>query len=520
MPTHVPRITVLGDGLPRHTRTLRPRTGAPRAGIGRLLLAMVISATSVSAQRTPTKPVLSLEPFVLATRAHGEVPAELGSLMVPHRHDDPGGPSMMLRFVRLKATRPTTAPPVVYLAGGPGGSGIEAARGVRWPVFNAVRQHADVILLDQRGTGRSEPPPPCPGPPQPIWPVDRALGPIEAATIMKAEAARCVNAWRKQGVDLAAYTTVQSAHDVDLLRRALGVPQISLWGMSYGTHLALAVLRAYPATVARVVLMGTEGPDHTLKSPLEADRLLGRLHRWASRDRAAQVHTRDLWFVLRRALNRLESAPLHVRIPGAPAEAPPMHLGAFDLQLVVAAMIGRTQTSSLLPVMLGALHRGDASLFAQFAWQVRSQLARFSAMPLVMDVASGASPARRAAVLREQEQSVLGEALNFPWLTLGEDLGLPDLGDGFRAPVNSEVPALFVSGTMDGRTPPANAREVMRGFRNARHLTLDQAGHDDDLWISSATIAQRVSRFFAGESVRGGTLRTKLLRIPTRPQGS
>jgi hypothetical protein len=56
--------------------------------------------------------------------------------------------------------------------------------------------------------------------------------------------------------------------------------------------------------------------------------------------------------------------------------------------------------------------------------------------------------------------------------------------------------------------------------RNARHLTLDQAGHDDDLWISSATIAQRVSRFFAGESVRGGTLRTKLLRIPTRPQGS
>lgn len=197
-----------------------------------------------------------------------------------------------------------------------------------------------------------------------------------------------------------------------------------------------------------------------------------------------------------------------------------MQLGAFDLQLVVAAMIGRTQTSSLLPVMLGALHRGDASLFAQFAWQVRSQLARFSAMPLVMDVASGASPARRAAVLREQEQSVLGEALNFPWLTLGEDLGLPDLGDGFRAPVNSEVPALFVSGTMDGRTPPANAEEVMRGFRNARHLTLDQAGHDDDLWISSATIAQRVSRFFAGESVRGGTLRTKLLRIPTRPQGS
>ncbi len=501
------------------------RAADPRPRIVGLLLAMAISASAtmtrpVSAQRSPSTPNLTLEPFTLATRGHGEVPAELGSVNVPRHHEDPTGPSMVLRFVRLKAVGVATAPPVVYLAGGPGGSGIDAARGVRWPVFDAVRQHADVILLDQRGTGRSEPPPPCPGTSQPIWPVVRALGPSEAATIMKAEAARCVNAWRKQGVDLAAYTTIQSAHDVELVRQALGVPQISLWGMSYGTHLALAVVRAYPAQVARVVLMGTEGPDHTLKSPLEADRLIDRLHRWAGRDRAAQVHTRDLWFVLRRALERLESAPLVVRIPGAPMEAPPVHLGTFDLQLVVAAMIGRTQTSSLLPVMLGALHRGDPSLFAQFAWQVRSQLARFSAMPLVMDVASGASPARRTAVLRDQQQSVLGEALNFPWLTLGEDLGLPDLGDGFRAPVTSDVPALFVSGTMDGRTPVSNAREVMQGFRNARHLILDQAGHDDDLWTSSATIAQRLSRFFAGESVRGGTLRTKLLRIPARPPGA
>lgn len=514
-----------GDTSPRRSFHSLRRAAAPRARVVGLLLAMAISASAtmtkpVSAQRSPSTPKLTLEPFTLATRGHGEVPAELGSVNVPRHHEDPTGPSMVLRFVRLKAVGVATAPPVVYLAGGPGGSGIDAARGVRWPVFDAVRQHADVILLDQRGTGRSEPPPPCPGASQPIWPVDRALGPAEAAAVVKAEAARCVTAWRSQGVDLAAYTTAQSAHDVELLRQALGVPQISLWGMSYGTHLALAVLRAYPASVARVVLMGTEGPDHTLKTPLEADRLVDRLHRWAGRDRAAQVHTRDLWFVLRRALERLKSAPLLVRIPGAPAEAPPMHLGAFDLQLVVAAMIGRTQTSSLLPVMLGALHRGDPSLFSQFAWQVRSQLTRFSAMPLVMDVASGASAERRALVLREQEQSALGEALNFPWLTLGEDLGLADLGDEFRAPVTSNVPALFVSGTMDGRTPVSNAREAMKGFRNARHLILDQAGHDDDLWTSSATIAQRLSRFFAGESVRGGTLHTKMLRIPTRPPGS
>lgn len=506
----------------RRSFHLLRRAAAQHARTGGVLLAIAIvaSTTAASAQPTPATPSLTLEPFTLVTRTHGDVSAELGSLTVPRHHEDPTGPSMVLRFVRLKAVGTVTAPPVVYLAGGPGGSGIDAARGVRWPAFDAVRQHADVILLDQRGTGRSEPPPPCPGPLQPIWPVDRALGAAEASAIVAAETARCVTAWRSQGVDLTAFTTAQSAHDVDLLRLALGVPQISLWGMSYGTHLAMAVLRVHPNHVARVVLMGTEGPDHTLKAPLEADRLIDRLHRWAGRDRAAQVHTRDLWFVLRRALQRLEAAPLVVRVPGAPVEAPPLHLGAFDLQLVVAAMIGRTQTSSLLPVMLGALHRGDASLFAQFARQVRAQFTQIPAMPLVMDVASGATAARRALVLREQERSVLGAALNFPWLTLGEGLGLPDLGDGFRAPITSEVPALFVSGTMDGRTPVSNAREVMQGFRNARHLILDQAGHDDDLWIASGTIAQRVSRFLAGDAARGGTLRTKQLRIPARPPGS
>lgn len=500
----------------------RPRARAtPAPWSARLLLLFLVAlAPSVDAQRGTPPPSITFEPFTLTTRSHGEITAELGTVRVPRRHEQAAGPALTLRVVRLKAVSPSGAPPVIYLAGGPGGSGIEAARGVRWPVFDAVRQHADIILLDQRGTGRSEPPPPCPRSAQPVLPLDRVLTPNDAMAALKAEALRCVNAWRAQGLDLAAFTTMQSAHDVEAVRQALGVPHVSLWGMSYGTHLALAVLRAHPTGVARVVLMGTEGPDHTLKTPLEADRLLDRLHRWARRDRAAQVHTRDLWFVLRRAIVRLSNEPVLASIPGAPPEAPPMRLGAFDLQLVVAAMIGRTQTSSLLPVMLGALHRGDASLFAQFAWQVREQLSRFSAMPLTMDVASGASPSRRALVHAEEQRSVLGVALNFPWTSLGEDLGLPDLGETFRSPLNSQVPALFVSGTMDGRTPVANAREVMQGFRRATHLILDQAGHDDDLWISSSSIAERVARFFSGASVRGGTLRTKMLRIPTRPPGA
>lgn len=484
----------------------------------RTLLVLSVASTPVFAQASTDVTSVTFEPVTLTTRAHGAIAAEIGTLRVPRRHGEPNGATLALRFVRLKAVRTPTAPPVIYLAGGPGGSGIDAALGVRWPVFDAVRQHADVILLDQRGTGRSEPPPPCPRGESPVWPTDVVLSAEEVARALQGEAQRCVTAWRAAGIDLAAYTTIESAHDVERVRRALGVEQVNLWGMSYGTHLALAVMRAYPARIGRVVLMGTEGPDHTLKTPLEADRLLERLDRWVARDREAGVFTRDLSGDLARALVRLDSAPVEVRLPGMPTDAPPAKLGVFDLQLTVAGLLGRTQTSTLLPVMLSGLRRGDATLFAQLAWQVRQQVTRFSAMSLSMDVASGASAARRALVATQERESVLGRALNFPWPDLrAEALGLSDVGDDFRAPLVSGAPALFVSGTMDGRTPVANATEVMRGFRRPQHLILDQAGHDDDLWTSSATVAERIARFFAGESVRGGTLRTKLLRMPRRP---
>jgi pimeloyl-ACP methyl ester carboxylesterase len=478
---------------------------------------LLMLATRAAAQSPADTARITFEPFTLTTRAHGAIDAEIGSLRVPRQHAVPDGATMTLRFVRLKARQTPTMPPVIYLAGGPGGSGIDAALGVRWPVFDAVRQRADVILLDQRGTGRSDAPPPCPRAESPVWPNDEVRSADMASRAMQREVTRCIAAWRAADVDLDAFTTIESAHDVNALRKALGVEQVSLWGMSYGTHLALAVMRAHPSRVARVVLMGTEGPDHTLKTPREGDALLERLHRWAARDREAGVFTRDLRGDLARALTRLDSAPIEVSLPGLPASAP-LRLGVFDLQLTVAGLLGRTQTSGLLPVMLHGLLRGDATLFGQLALQVRQQITRVAAMSLVMDVASGASSARRALVAAQERESVLGRALNFPWADLhAEALGVPDVGDAFRAPFVSTTPALFISGTMDGRTPVANANEVRRGFRHAEHLILDEAGHDDDLWTASATVTERIAAFLAGESVRGGTLRTKMLRVPRQP---
>lgn len=492
-----------------------------RSALALSLLAS-LPAQAVAMTRSSVPSQIRFEPFKLVTRAHGSIDAELGALDVPRRYATPNGPTQTLRVVRLRAIRATPGvAPVIYLAGGPGGSGIEAARGGRWPVFDAVRQHADVILLDQRGTGRSDPPPSCPRPAAAALRSDSLITAARYVAAVKQETSRCVAWWQSQGVDLAAYTTVESAHDIDALRRALAIEQVSLWGMSYGTHLALATLRLHPTAVQRVVLMGTEGPDHTWKDPRDADLMLRRLSAWAAKDPAARTMTPDLQRSLREALLSLTKRPLTGTVQGPPGVAGPMVIGAFDLQLAVAGALGRTQTASLIPVMLSQVQQGDASLVAQLVSGLRDAVLRPAAMPLAMDLASGASPARQAVVSSGERQSVLGSALNFPWTALGAaDFGVPDLGDAFRAPLRSDVPTLFISGSMDGRTPPTNADAIRRGFRRSSTLLLDGAGHDDDLWVATPRVADALAQFLNGETVASDTIVTPMLRIPGPPPGA
>lgn len=426
------------------------------------------------------------------TQAHGSIAAEVAYLDVPLRHELASSATTRLRVVRLPATGGApTAAPVVYLAGGPGGSGVGTARGPRWTVFDRVRREADVLLLDQRGTGLSAPPPACPH--RHDFDASQPLQP-QAIDALRDSARRCIAHWREAGIDLEAYTTVQSAHDLEALRQALGVPKLSLWGMSYGTHLALAYLRYYEAQVERLVLLGSEGPDQQLKLPLSADALLAELAAIAE----TQGHT-DLVGATRRVLAALRAQPAsgHSLLRGQTVQ-----IGEFDAQLAVAAALGRRSTQGLLPLALRQAEAGDFDLLTELVLAVREHLAEFQAMPLVMDVASGQSPARRQRVAADSARSLFGEALNFPFPALADGLGLPDLGADFRGPLESDIPTLFISGTLDGRTPPANVAELAPGFRRATELLVEHASHDDELWLGHPAIADSIADFLAGREVQ------------------
>ncbi|WP_231732458.1 MULTISPECIES: alpha/beta fold hydrolase [Stenotrophomonas] len=479
-----------------------------KRGMGQLLpaaarlLALSLALACASPVLASDGPApLVFTPYAMQTKGNGSIATEEAFLEVPRRHSEPNGPRIRLRVVRLPATGGDGhAAPVVYLAGGPGGSGFGTALGPRWPVFDRVRREADVLLLDQRGTDFSQMPPECPHEQKfdDAQPLQR-----EAVLVaLKATLAQCMAFWKDADVDMGAYTTAESADDIEYLRQALRLPRLSLWGMSYGTHLALATVRRHPDSLERVVLMGSEGPDDTIKLPLSADALLADLAVVARKDGFD-----DLQGSAQRVLAKLRQQPAQ--------GSSPMHdgrkvtIGAFDAQLAIAIALGRRSTQRMLPLALREAEAGNYDLLGAIALMVREGLGGFRAMPTAMDVASGQSPQRRALAAAQAQQSLLGDALNFPFPEVADGSGLLDLGEAFRAPLRSEVPVLFISGTLDGRTPHANAQALLPGFSKGRELLLRGASHDNEMWLGNPAIADNIAGFLAGR-----TLHDEVLDVP------
>ncbi len=205
---------------------------------------------------------LRLEPYSLVTGRGQKIDAESGWLTVPENRTNPSSRLIEIAFVRLKSAAQNPGPPTIYLAGGPGGSGIDAAKGPAFPLLMALREIGDVILLDQRGTGISKPSLVC----SKAWdfPLDQPGEPKTMLRLAKIRMSECVQQLEDRSIDLSGYNTNESADDVEALTKAIGAAKVNLWGISYGTHLALAIIRRHEGIVNRAILNGVEGPDEAM----------------------------------------------------------------------------------------------------------------------------------------------------------------------------------------------------------------------------------------------------------------
>ncbi len=462
-----------------------------------LLVLLVALVIPVSAQQKAGD--VKIKPYVFEYGQSQKIDAELGILRVPENRSNPESNLIELAFVRFKSTAKTTGPPIVYLTGGPGGSGIGAARGSRFPLFMAMREIGDVIALDQRGTGMSKPNLTC------LQRTDLALDVVPSreavGRIMRERSRDCAIYWSQiQRVDLNSYNTNESADDLEDLRKALGAKQVSLWSISYGTHLALATIRRHPGSIHRAILAGTEGPDHTYKLPSNVQAHLADLAAVIKADPELSKEIPDFLSLMKTVFDRLEKEPALVEITDPRTkQTVKVTVNKFVMQFIAANNIG-TEVTASYPALFYRASKGDYTNPAQ-VWFNQARAGIGSAMSYMMDCASGMTAARREQIQREAKDTLLEELANFPFPEVCQEWKAPDLGDAFRAPVKSKVPVLFLSGTLDARTPVSNAEEYRVGFPNSTHVIIEGAVHSDPLFLSSPKIKDAMLEFMRGEAV-------------------
>jgi len=219
---------------------------------------------------------MSLLTLLIAGAAGFAAPGVEGQLTVPANRTSGPGQALTLRFVRFASTATSPGAPIVFLAGGPGDSGIRAIKGMPPEILNELLSIADVVAIDQRGTGSSEPLNAiCP--PGAMLPRDSPANPQRMLEGLRERVQRCLIHAAENGIDAAGLTTAESADDLEALRKVLGARRLTLLAGSYGTHLALAAARRHPDLVDRMALAGVEGPDDTLKLPSRVDEVLRRI---------------------------------------------------------------------------------------------------------------------------------------------------------------------------------------------------------------------------------------------------
>lgn len=425
--------------------------------------------------------------------------AQLGRLVVPEKREEPNRRTVELAFVRLPG-RVAGGTPTIYLDGGPGGSGIGVLEIPGWArLLDGLRNAGDVVLLSQRGTGLSRPRLVC-GPAGEI-PAEAFASREAVLTALGSSIDRCVDQWRDR-VDLGAFNTRESARDVDAVRRALGAERMNLLGFSYGTHLALAVLRQHGAAVARAVLAGTEGPGDTYKLPSTLDTQLRTLSTLVSRDSSTADDFPDLYAALDTLLSELDREPRLVEL----ADGSRVTLSGDGLRYLLRLDLGDTNDLPLLPALLQDARSEQAPLLGGLANRRFSGVQRgVQLMGLAMNCASGASAARMQRIRREWSETLLGEMSETLYPDVCDRIPVSPLDEAFRSPVRSEVPTLFVSGTLDANTPPHQAEQVRWGFPNSAHLIVENAGHESTLTVPA--VQDAIVRFLTTGEAESGFLR-------------
>lgn len=459
-------------------------------------LLVLMAMTPAHAQDGDPSPALDLTDCrIRAAEGFPGIKARCGTLMRPENPADPDSPLLELFVAVVPALNlePETDP-LVPIAGGPGQASTEFYAATA-NAFEAVRRNRDIVLIDQRGTGRSA---------KMHCAANNDF--IEGRYSREQTVAETQACLGSLPYDPRYFTTSIAVQDLEALRVALGYDKFNLYGISYGTRVAQHFLRRYPDSTRTVVLDGVVAPQIALGPgiAIDAQNAIDSIFNRC----AASVQCNERFPAIRndfRALKtRLSSEPeLVVMANPTSGQVEEIRFGDTEMAGALRLLSYHPTSVALMPLLIDEAVKGNyAPLAAQSAMIAESMsdalsIGMHNAVVCTEDApyfeAEGVSrDALLATYIGPVNLDTL-EAICSVW-----PKGILD--EEFKAPVSSDIPVLLLSGDADPVTPPSYGDLAAVGLGNARHLTGRNQGHGQ---APRGCVSDIIGDFVATASIDG-----------------
>ena len=394
-------------------------------------------------------------------------PIQCGYVESPEDHQQPDGKAIRLFVARYFSEAPTVEDdPIFYLAGGPGGEGNASIDRLR----SLVRTR-DLVVVDQRGTGSSEPFLGC----AELSTDDQTFVTDDREPFVAALTA-CRDRLIGEGIDLSKYNSAQNAADIDVVRRALGYEQINLLGISYGTRLGLTILRDHPEMVRSAVL------DSVLPLQIDAfssvgasaQRSLERIAETCAAQAECNEAYPDVLSILDSALAYLDESPFLVRSAGIRMN------GNRTLELIFNLLYD-AESLAFIPLFINELNDRRFITLNNLVEAFVETRSRFSYGMYMSVMCAEEGPFTSTMNLAAASADLtprIAETFNGPEILESCDIwGVPDADAIEAMAVQSDVPTLLLSGEFDPITPPAYAELVAEDLSAAQWVNLNDDSH-------------------------------------------
>ena len=409
---------------------------------------------------------------IRAGKGYPGIKARCGTLERPEDPSDPDSPMLELRIAIVPALSLEPAPdPLLPIAGGPG-QGTIGFYASYAGAFEKVRRNRDILLIDQRGTGESA-----------LMQCEGGEEVIEGQFSIEQtieETQRCLDALPH---DPRFFTTSVAVQDIEALRIALGIPQLNLYGVSYGSRVAQHYLRRYPDATRSVILDGVIPPAIALGPiiAVEAQKALDSIFDRCAEDAACNERFPGLRGKFAALQLQLSENRVELELPN-PLTGRPQELafGVGEMAAAVRLLSYHPNSIALIPLLIDEASKGNlaplASQFLQIAENMGDALALGMHNSVVcaedlpfIDPAAISDEALAQTYMGPVQADAL-EAMCSIWPRGPVD-------DDFKEAVASDKPVLLLSGEADPITPPYFADQVAATLGNVKHITGRQQGH-------------------------------------------